>query len=151
MKFKFAPVLIAWPFYSTLIALSLGCQSGPCKQDPTNSKDVSVEAIASSVKAAPAPNIPPATEFKDKAKTTWVYKYDGSKQCGMGTQISAEAMEKELKGIRVLTRKSENDGMMRTMVCGAATGQANLFEISSSDLKTAESFGFKLWPPKRPE
>ncbi|MBX9765772.1 MAG: hypothetical protein K2X47_00750, partial [Bdellovibrionales bacterium] len=80
----------------------------------------------------------------------WVFKYDGSKQCGMGNPVSAEVMEKELKGIRVLSRKSENDGMMRTMVCGSATGQANLFEISVSDLKTADSLGFKLWPPKRP-
>ena len=150
MKLVRPPILISQPFCYTLVAFSLSCQSGPCKEDPTTNKNESLEAIASSVKA-PAANIPPATELKERAKTAWVYKYDGSKQCGMGTPVSAEVMEKELRGIRVLTRKSENDGMMRTMVCGAATGQANLFEISVSDLKTAESIGFKLWPPKRPE
>lgn len=152
MKYNQSAIIVSLAF----ILVLLGCQSGPCKGDPTTKLEAP-EAIANSIQAGAATSptknqgaAKAAPDSNDKSKTTWVFKYDGSKQCGMGNAVSAEVMEKELKGIPVLARKSENDGMMRTMVCGAATGQANLFQISISDLKTAESLGFKLWPPKRP-
>lgn len=78
----------------------------------------------------------------------WIYKYDGSKQCGTGEKISLSTMEKDLKGIKVFKRKSENDGKMRIQMCGTPTGTANVYEIKYSDLEKAQSLGFNLWPPK---
>jgi hypothetical protein len=76
----------------------------------------------------------------------FVYKYDGSKQCGMGVTIPIEDMAKELDGKPIFSRKSQNDGFMRIQVCGAQTGNAHVFEILEKDLASAKLLGFQSWP-----
>ena len=78
-----------------------------------------------------------------KQETVFVYKADGSRQCGMGTIIPIETMAEELKGIKVYSQAKKSDGFMHAMVCGGPTGQVNAYEILKSDLNKAISFGFK--------
>lgn len=82
------------------------------------------------------------------AKTTdriFVYKYDGSLQCGMGKAIALDTMAKELNGIQVISSVKKPDGLMHIQVCGSITGQANVYEIPAKYLKVAEAKGFKKW------
>lgn len=73
----------------------------------------------------------------------FVAKADGSLQCGQGKPIELAAMENELKGIQVFSRKKENDGKMRIQLCGSPTGMMNIYEIPASSLAEAEKRGFK--------
>jgi hypothetical protein len=73
-----------------------------------------------------------------------VFKYDGSKQCE-GGGVSVDDMAKELAALKVLSKAKLNDGMMRTQVCGNATGMANVFEIPLEQLSEAERLGFRVW------
>lgn len=82
---------------------------------------------------------------KAAADLVKVYKYDGSLQCGMGKTIPLAEMQKELQGIHVYSSKNQNDGLMRTQVCGSATGHANVYEIDRADLSEAKKRGFKEW------
>ena len=75
--------------------------------------------------------------------TVLVYKADGSLQCGQGKGVSIDEMEKQLKGIKVLSRDKRPDGKMHIQLCGSPTGVINVFEISETNLKDAESRGFK--------
>lgn len=72
-----------------------------------------------------------------------VARPDGSLQCGMHKGLSAEEMEKELKGIKVYSRSKKPDGKMHIQVCGSATGTMNVYEIPESSLTDAENRGFK--------
>ncbi len=74
-----------------------------------------------------------------------VYKADGTLQCNQGKQISLSEMAKQLSGIQVFSQSNLNDGMMRIQVCGAPTGQCNVFEIPKTELKKAIGLGFKEW------
>lgn len=82
------------------------------------------------------------TSLADRVR---VYKADGSLQCGQGVQIALATMEKQLGGIKVHRSFNKNDGMMRTQVCGAATGNSNVYEIDRKDLPAAQKAGFKEW------
>lgn len=72
-----------------------------------------------------------------------VYKSDGSLQCE-GGGIPLEAMEEELTevGINVFCAQKANDGMARITVCGADTGNINVYTIDRADLPAAEALGF---------
>ena len=76
---------------------------------------------------------------------SFVYKYDGSQQCGMAKGIETAVMAKELKDIKIFSSVNKNDGMMRTQVCGSSTGMANVYEISTQDLEKAKTYGFLEW------
>lgn len=78
-------------------------------------------------------------------KKVKVAKSDGSLQCSQGEKISLDEMQKQLKDIHVFSATNQNDGMMRIQVCGSATGNHNVYEISETDLEKALSFGFKKW------
>lgn len=80
-----------------------------------------------------------------KPKTVYVYKNDGSLQCGMGQSIPLSEMSQELGEIKVYSSSNKHDGMMHIQVCGSSTGRINVFEIAESDLKLALSRGFKTW------
>ena len=84
---------------------------------------------------------------KDKgdAKVISVYKYDGSKQCGMGKKIDVEAMKSELGEIQTFSATRKSDGLIRTQVCGSDTGFANVYEIDVKDLEKAKAAGFEVW------
>jgi hypothetical protein len=76
----------------------------------------------------------------------WITKLDGSKQCEPDSaQISPEGAAKELKGLGVMVYqfRNGNDGMMRTAVCGAGTGNTVDLEIAAKDITKAQAQGFK--------
>lgn len=126
---------------------SFGCQNKPCreiqaeKMKEKNAKNPEAAALAAAA-AKPTEATPTAGVGQLKVR---VFKPDGSLQCGMGSKISLETMEKDLKGIKVLSRTNMNDGLMRIQVCGAPTGQSNVYEINRSDLEKALKAGFKEW------
>ncbi|MHC2432735.1 hypothetical protein [Bradyrhizobium sp. USDA 4451] len=74
----------------------------------------------------------------------YVYKYDGSVQCGGGQPISLEAMAKELTdaGITIISQRKGTDGLAHPFVCGATTGAINIYEIDSADLQKARDRHF---------
>ncbi len=82
---------------------------------------------------------------KDRVDTVRVYKYDGTKQCSKGKEITLNVMAEELKDLDVFVKEKLSDGLMRIQVCGQPTGMANVYEIRKSDLEKAESRGFKVW------
>ena len=75
--------------------------------------------------------------------SVFVYKVDGSLQCGAAKGLSLEEMEKQLRGLPVLSRDKRPDGKMHIQVCGSPTGLINVFEINDQSLKEAEARGFK--------
>ena len=80
-----------------------------------------------------------------KPKTVFVFKYDGSLQCGMGQAIKVTEMAKQLDDIKIYSSMNRSDGQMRIQVCGSSTGQANIYEIDAGSLEKAVKLGFKLW------
>jgi len=118
-----------------LVLVVLGCAEGHCRR----TMDAPPEA------AAPPP--PQADESADSPESdqVFVYKYDGSLQCGMGKAVSVDVMAKELQGIPIRSKSKKNDGLMHIQVCGSITGKANVYEIPAKMLKKAETKGFKKW------
>jgi hypothetical protein len=82
---------------------------------------------------------------KDLTQRVFVYKPDGSQQCGMGEKMNLIDMKKQLGKIEVFSQESKHDGMMRIQVCGQPTGQCNVYEIAQKDLEQAIKLGFKKW------
>lgn len=82
---------------------------------------------------------------KDLTKRVFIYKADGSLQCGTGEKIDLNTMRKNLGKIEVFSSANKHDGLMRTQVCGAPTGYNNVYEINAQDLETAIKLGFKKW------
>ena len=128
-----------------IAGIMLGCQNKPCRE-------IQAEKMAQKNAQNPGSAIAPATGATDPAQAAAagqlkvkVYKPDGSLQCGMGSKIALETMEKDLKGIKVFSRTNMNDGLMRIQVCGAPTGQSNVYEIARADLEKALKAGFKEW------
>jgi len=80
-------------------------------------------------------------------ETVEVYKYDGTRQCGEGFEISLEQMAKELTsaGIEIIEQRKGSDGMIYTAVCGGGSGSINVFKIRSSDAEAAGRLGFMLF------
>jgi hypothetical protein len=77
----------------------------------------------------------------------WVYKNDGSKQCGMAPpQFSPDMVASDLRkaGVVVFQTRTGSDGMMRNAVCGADTGDTVDAEIAKTDLKKAQAMGFRV-------
>jgi hypothetical protein len=136
------------------------CQNKPCREIQAErmaqkkaEEKVSPGVVSSVSEKAATSTTPTGGKMPNGAKSSnqagqlrvKVYKADGSLQCGMGKKITLEDMEKELKGIQVFSRSNQNDGLMRIQVCGAPTGQSNVYEISRSDLEKALKAGFKEW------
>ena len=115
---------------SLLVSLS-ACTHGNCRTQ----KDASKTPVTSEV-----PMTKSATTERVK-----VFKADGSLQCGQGKAVSVAEMQKQLKGITVYSSMNKNDGMMRIQVCGAPTGNSNVYEIDRKDLDAALKLGFKEW------
>ena len=94
-------------------------------------------------------------DLSDASKTKWVaedkgatarvfvFKEDGSRQCGMGQAVRPEVMQKELEGIEVFSSDNRSDGMMHIQACGAPTGRINVYEIRQVDLDRALKKGFR--------
>ena len=124
------------------------CMDKPCREiqaEKAAAKGAAAKAAGDGVVAetpAVAVGAPLIGASQLKVK---VYKADGTLQCGMGSKIALETMEKDLKGIKVFSRVNKNDGLMRIQVCGAPTGGSNVYEISQVDLQKALKAGFKEW------
>lgn len=75
-----------------------------------------------------------------------VYKYDGSLQCERGSEIPLEDMAGELTaaGIEVQASRKGTDGLAHIAVCGASTGNVNVYTIPSDALSRAEELGFRV-------
>jgi len=119
---------------ATLVFLAVflsSCTQGHCRR-----KTDSPELAAQPVVTAP-------TASADEH--TYVYKYDGSLQCGLGKAVALEAMAKQLQGVTVFSQSKKRDGLIHIQVCGSITGMANVYEIPLAQIKKAESFGFKKW------
>lgn len=86
-----------------------------------------------------------STSRKDLTQRVFVYKPDGSLQCGQGEKIDIAVMKKDLGAIEVYSAQNKHDGMMRIQVCGAPTGYNHVFEINTKDLEAALKLGFKKW------
>ena len=73
-----------------------------------------------------------------------VFKYDGSVQCDTSA-IGLDEMAMELinVGIDVVCSQKGNDGSLRAAVCGAGTGNINIYTINTSNLPDAEALGFE--------
>ena len=120
--------LILGALFSALLA----CSSHPCKiEERTDIVMTGNEKVS--------------TAKKDLTQRTFVYKADGSLQCGQGEKTEIAAMRKDLGNIEVFSSENKHDGMMRVQVCGAPTGYSHVFEISKSDLEAAVKLGFKKW------
>jgi hypothetical protein len=80
------------------------------------------------------------------SNAVYVYKYDGSVQCGGMEPISLDAMGKELTdaGVKVISQRKGTDGLMHSFVCGATTGAINVYEIDSADLQKARDRNFSV-------
>ena len=121
---------------AALLFALVGCAEGHCRRE------------ADAPQAAQPLPPPPADEAAAKPTSKdqiFVYKYDGSLQCGMGKAITPEVMAKELSGIPIKSMNKKSDGLMHIQVCGSGTGKANVFEIPAKFLKQAEGKGFKKW------
>lgn len=118
-----------------ILTLAAGCTQGHCRRK--------AEAPGQAVPVETAETNP--TPSQKSSDRIFVYKYDGSLQCGMGKAISVDTMAKDLNGIQIFSSAKKPDGLMHIQVCGSITGVANVYEISSKFLKQAEAKGFKKW------
>ena len=77
--------------------------------------------------------------------TLFVFKHDGTIQCDKSPGLALDSMEQELRsaGIKVLSSLKGFDGREGIALCGAPTGQINIYEILSSDVSEALRLGFK--------
>lgn len=131
--------ILSGPFSTLMVVAVLilaACAQGHCRRqsDPQQPpKPLDPRSETASPEKAPA------------TARVFVYKYDGSLQCGMGRAISLEAMAKELTGTEVFSSAKKSDGLMHIQVCGSPTGKANVFEIPAQKLPWAETKGFKKW------
>lgn len=89
--------------------------------------------------------VPESIQTTNTTKNILVYKYDGTKQCGEGQEITLDAMSRQLRDIKIVSMSKKHDGMMRIQVCGSPTGHANVYEISENDSGKAKSYGFQPW------
>lgn len=115
-----------------VVLLLSACSSQPCRiEERTDIVMTGNEKVSSSK--------------KDLTKRVFIYKPDGSLQCGMGSKIDLQAMRKELGNIEVFSSENKHDGMMRIQVCGQPTGFSNVYEIDEKDLQAATKLGFNKW------
>lgn len=127
--------MLKWVYASILITSLFGCATGKCVNSSTP------PAANANPNSHGGSTIKPESKL-DKVK---VFKTDGSLQCGQGKAISIAEMQKDLKDIKVHSSINKNDGMMRPQVCGAPTGNCNVYEIDRKNLEAAIKLGFKEW------
>ncbi len=132
------------------------CKTGNCRsQNPyPPSTDSSATALAMNDTSAkgglvmstdgkPLPTA--ANTALDSKERVRVFKYDGSKQCGMAGPTDLAQMQKDLGHIKVYSSENKADNLMHIAMCGSPTGRANVYEIDRKDLEAAKKKGFKEW------
>ena len=84
----------------------------------------------------------------------WVYKDDGTKQCGWGKEIPLAEMEKQLATLigqgEILGREKRVLPRVFPEMCGGPTGRVNAYRITEKGLYMlfhgfVGPHGFKLW------
>ena len=80
--------------------------------------------------------------------TLFVFKPDGTIQCDESPGVALDSMEQELRSvsIKVFSSRKGYDGREGIALCGAPTGQINVYEIAASDATEALRLGFKQLP-----
>lgn len=75
-----------------------------------------------------------------------VYRYDGSLQCDRGKELSLSHMAEDLKanGIDIKASRKGRDRLARIAVCGASTGNLNIYTIAQDSLSRAQELGFRV-------
>ena len=79
-------------------------------------------------------------------KKIFIFKSDQGKQCDKNSGVSVSDMANQLKDIKVYSQENRSDGKMHPMVCGASSGKVNVYQIDSTDLAKAKSYGFEQLP-----
>ena len=128
------------------LALSLtvfSCSTRTCKPNEASSAQ-SAAAVANQPVAGET-KISPTTTMTNPIKKIKIFKPDGSIQCEQGTGTSVAEMAKQLGDIKVYSSVNKHDGLLRTQVCGNATGNCNVYEINEADFAKASTLGFKKW------
>jgi hypothetical protein len=83
-----------------------------------------------------------SAKYENPERRIFVYKQDGGKQCEPGTAISLNKMARELKNIKIFSKKKgQGDGFVISL-CGAHGTGINVFEIGVKDLEKAKELGF---------
>lgn len=83
-----------------------------------------------------------SAKYENPERHVFVYKQDGGKQCEPGTAISLNKMARELKTIKIFSKKkAQGDGFVISL-CGAHGTGINVFEIGIKDLERAKELGF---------
>lgn len=121
--------------FSSLFLIS--CETGHCRK-----VDKSLPAVVTPEQMDEKGNVKgePVAE-----KRIFVYKYDGSLQCGQGRKVPLKEMAGQLDGIKIYSMENKNDGLMHIQVCGSSTGSANVYEIPAKQRAAAIDAGFKIW------
>jgi hypothetical protein len=81
----------------------------------------------------------------EKTTTIFVSKSDESKQCDTASGVSLSAMQTQLTDITVYSAVKKSDGLMHIALCGAETGNYNVYEIAAVDVEKATKIGFSEW------
>jgi hypothetical protein len=84
----------------------------------------------------------------EKNTTIFVSKSDESKQCDAASGVSLSTMQTQLTDITVYSAVKKSDGLMHIALCGAETGNYNVYEISAVDVEKATKIGFSEWIEK---
>ena len=134
MKFILAAVV-------SLVLFS--CSTRTCKPNETIQSGDNTAKVSAPV--AGQTTISPTTNMTNQIKKIKIYKPDGSVQCEQGSGTKPEEMQKQLGDIQVFSAENKHDGLIRTQVCGNATGNCNVYEINEADFAKAEKLGFKKW------
>lgn len=87
-------------------------------------------------------------------ENSWVYKADGTLQCGLGHEISLKQMRGELAALvgakNILAEEKRRVPEFFPQVCGAPTGQVNAYELTAEGTYVlfhgiVGPSGFRLW------
>jgi len=123
--------------FEVIIILLFSVFIQSCQQKPCHIEDRKDQVVADNTKSS--------SDIKDLTKKLYIYKLDGSLQCGLGAKIDLSEMRKELGSIEVFSSENKHDGLMRVQVCGHPTGYCNVYQINAKDLDKALQLGFKKW------
>lgn len=123
-------------FICGIVISLVGCSTGNCRSHQIAKEQAGAEVQPKDNKLLPDPTV---------TERVRVFKANGSLQCSQGKSIDPATMAKELKEIQVYKSSLENDGKLRIQMCGAPTGNVNVFEIDKTNLERALGFGFTEW------
>lgn len=120
-----------------MLVFQVACQSGHCRKvDKSLPPVVTPEQMDQKADGS---------DNNQREQRIFVYKYDGSLQCGQGRKVPLKEMAGQLDGIRIFSMENKADGLMHIQVCGSSTGYANVYEIPASSKPSAVEAGFKVW------